>query len=93
MTEIATQTDKKQRKPRQLKYATEEERLEAKRRSGREYARRNREAAIENLRKYYDNNRERVYARNKAYRDRKKLEIEELKEKLKEFTKINSESS
>lgn len=93
MSEIdneSIQPTEKKRRGRPCKYANEEERKEARRVLNRDSARRNRETQLRTLRKYYDNNREYVYARNKTYRDKKKVEIKEKLKRLEELELVIS---
>jgi hypothetical protein len=82
MTEIEEVQVKRGRKP---KYATEEERKEAKRISSRLSAQKTRPNHIKNLQKYYENNREHINERNREY---KKKQREIIKEKLQRLEEL-----
>lgn len=75
---------------RPCKYANEEERKAARKILNRDSARRNRQTQLRNLKEYYDNNREYVYARNKTYRDKCKAEIKEKLKRLEELEQVIS---
>jgi len=73
------------------KYATEEERKEAIRKSNRESARRTRDKHLECLRRYYENNKEYVNERNRLYKQKKKEEIDEKLKRLERLEEIIKE--